>query len=426
MKDVKDLIEELNTAFSQFKAANDERIKAIEAKGSADPLLEQKVNAANAEISKLSAQLKDVETAQARVTNVGGDTKPSDEAKHAAQFFALVRGKPVGLADTVDLAAYRAYKQGLDAYMRLGKDGLTPDVRAALSVGSDPAGGYFVTPDMSGRMAQLIFESSPIRQIADVQTISTDALEGNADLDEASSGWVGEASARTETNTPDVGRWRIPVMEQYAMPKTTQRLLDDSAVDVGSWLEGKVADKASRTENNAFVVGDGVNKPRGFLTYAAGTPSKAAWQKIVQVTTGVSGGFAASKPGDKLIDLVFGLKAFYRNGAQWVMSRLTVAEVRKLADGQGNYLWQPNFGTQQGATLLGYPISEAEDMPAIAANSLSIAFGNFKLAYQIVDRQGIRVLRDPYTAKPHILFYATKRVGGDVVNFEAIRILKFA
>jgi HK97 family phage major capsid protein len=424
--EVKKILDEINKAFADFRASNDERIKQIEAKGAADPLLLQKVDAANAEITKLSAQLKEVETAQARVANLGGDVKPTDEAKNAAQFFALLRGKPVAAADTVDLAAYRAYKKGLDAYMRFGDKGLTADVQAALSVGSDPAGGYFVTPDMSGRMAQLIFESSPIRQIADVQSISTDALEGNADLDEASTGWVGEASARAETNTPEVGRWRIPVMEQYAMPKTTQRLLDDAQVDVGAWLEGKVADKLSRTENNAFVVGDGVNKPRGFLTYAAGSPTKAAWQKIAQLTTGVSGGFAATKPGDKLIDLVFGLKAFYRNGAQWIMSRGTVAEVRKLADGQGNYLWQPNFGTQQGATLLGYPITEAEDMPAIAANSLSIAFGNFKLAYQIVDRQGVRVLRDPFTAKPNILFYTTKRVGGDVVNFEAVRILKFA
>lgn len=424
MKDVKELLDELNTAFAQFKAANDERIKAIEAKGSADPLLVQKVDAANADITKLSAQLKEVETTVAR-TNIGGDSKPTDEAKQAAQFFALLRGKPVDSIDGVDLNAYRAYKKGLDAYMRVGDNGLTPDVRAALSVGSDPGGGYFVTPDMSGRMVQLIFESSPIRQIADVQSISTDALEGNADLDEASTGWVGETGARNETNTPEVGKWRIPVMEQYAMPKTTQKLLDDAQIDVGAWLEGKVADKLSRTENNAFVNGDGVNKPRGFLTYPAGSPTKAAWQKIAQLGTGVSGAFAASKPGDKLIDLVFGLKSFYRNGAQWIMSRGTVAEVRKLADGQGNYLWQPNFGTQQGATLLGYGITEAEDMPAIGANSLSIAFGNFKLAYQIVDRLGIRVLRDPFTAKPNILFYTTKRVGGDVVNFEAIRILKF-
>lgn len=431
--ELKKTLDDLNSAFAQFKAANDERLKQIEAKGSADPLLVAKVDKANAEITKLQDQIRTLETAAARVNAGGNAQEAASEVRSATRFVAMMkieRGEKVdedAVATEADVASYRAYKKAFNKYLRVGSKALTPDVRNALSVGSDPSGGYFVEPDTTGRIVQLIFESSPIRQIADVQTVSTDAYEGVLDLDEASTGgWVGEEGARSESNTPEVGKWRIPVAEQYAMPKATQKVLDDSAVDVGSWLEGKVADKLGRIENNAFVLGDGVNKPRGFLTYPAGTPSKSAWGKIAQLGTGVSGGFAATNPGDKLIDLVFGLKAFYRNGAQWVMCRATVAEVRKLKDGQGNYLWQPNFGTQQGATLLGYPITEGEDMPAIGANSLSIAFGNFKLGYQIVDRQGVRVLRDPFTAKPYILFYSTKRVGGDVVNFEALRILKFA
>jgi HK97 family phage major capsid protein len=425
--EVKKILDELNKAFADFKTANDERLKQIEAKGSADPLLVTKVDKANAEITKLSDQIKAIETSAARI-NAGGQEATANEARSAARFFSLVRNEQVDEVSAGDVETFRAYKKAFNKYLRKGADSIGTDARNALQVGADPAGGYFVEPDSSGRIVKLIFESSPIRQIADVQPISTDTLEGFNDLDEVSTGWVGEQAARPETNTPEAGKWRIVVAEQYAMPKTTQKLLDDAQVDVGAWLEGKTADKLSRTENAAFVGGDGVNKPRGFTTYPvlAGAPAKANWGKIAQVNSGAAGAFAAVNPGDKLIDLVFGLKAAYRIGANFIMARATVAEARKLKDGQGNYLWQPDFSTQQGARLLGFPIVEAEDMPALAANSLSLGFGNFKVGYQIVDRQGIRVLRDPFTAKPYILFYTTKRVGGDVVNFEAIRLMKFA
>jgi HK97 family phage major capsid protein len=179
-------------------------------------------------------------------------------------------------------------------------------------------------------------------------------------------------------------------------------------------------------ENTAFVSGNGNKKPRGFLTYAAGTPSSSTFSVIEQLPTGAAGAFASTNPGDAMINLVYSLKAPYREKAVFMMKRATLAEVRKLKDGQGNYLWQPDFQLKQGGTLLGFNVVEAEDMPAIAANSLSIAFGDFKAGYQIVDRQGIRILRDSFTAKPYVKFYTTKRVGGDVVNFEAIKLLKFA
>lgn len=431
-QDLKKILDDLNTAFAQFREANDERLRQIEARGSADTVLVQKVEKANADITNLCDRIKEIENSSARLNAGGTPQQAADEVASASRFFALMkteRGEKIEeipQATAAEVEAYRAYKKAFNKYLRVGGRALSPEYRAALSVGSDPAGGYFVEPDTTGRIVKLIYETSPIRQLADVVTISTDAYEGLLDLDEGDSGWTGETSARTETNTPEVGKWRIPVMEQWALPKTTQKNLDDSSLDIGAWLEGKIADKLSRKENNAFVLGDGVNKPRGFLTYPAGVPTKAAWGKIAQVNSGAAGAFAATNPGDKLIDLVFGLKAAYRQGAVWVMARATVAESRKLKDGQGNYLWQPDFTSQQGARLLGFPIVEGEDMPAMAANSLSIAFGNFKLAYQIVDRQGIRVLRDPYTAKPYILFYSTKRVGGDVQNFEAIRLMKFA
>jgi len=310
--------------------------------------------------------------------------------------------------------------------MRAGGSGLSTDISMALSVGSDPSGGYMVPPDTSGRLIDLIYQTSPMREVANIQTIGVDALEGPRDLDEADSGWVGEQDTRSETDTPTLGEYRIPVEEQYAMPKTTQKLLDDGQFDVEGWLVGKVSSKMSRVENTAFVSGNGVKKPRGFLTYPAGTPSASAFEVIQQVASGAAGDFAATNPGDPLIDMTYALKAPLRGGAIWAMNSLAEAEVRKLKDGDGNYLWQPNFGEHRGGLLLGYPVRNFEDMPDIAANSLSVAFGNFRAGYTIVDRIGFRILRDPLTQKGYVLFYVTKRTGGDVDNFEAIKIMKFA
>jgi HK97 family phage major capsid protein len=210
----------------------------------------------------------------------------------------------------------------------------------------------------------------------------------------------------------------------YAEPRITQKLLDDSMVNVEAWLADKVSTKFARKENAAFVNGDGVGKPRGFLTYASGTTLPGT---IEQRNTGVSGGFATgSAAADILISTIYGLKQGYRSGSNWFMPRSATAEVRKLKASDGSYLWQPGIMAGQPATLLGYSVIEFEDMPDIAADSLSIAFGDMNEAYQIVDRVGVRVLRDPYTAKPYIKFYTTKRVGGDVLNFEAIKLISFS
>jgi HK97 family phage major capsid protein len=293
----------------------------------------------------------------------------------------------------------------------------------ALSVGSDPDGGYTVTPDMSGRIVEKIFETSPMRQVASVQAINSDALEGLYDLDEASSGWVSETGSRTATNTPNLAQYRIPTHEQYALAQTTQKLIDDSSLNIEAWLSGKVQDKFARTENAAFVNGDGSGKPRGFLTYGAGTTLPGT---IEQKPTGASGAFAGSGAGgDTFYDMVYALKAGYRNGARWAMNRSTIAAVRKIKDSDGNYVWQMGLAAGQPSTLAGYPIVDMEDMPDIGADSLSIAFANWGEAYQIVDRLGTRILRDPYSNKPYIQLYVYKRTGGDVLNFEAIKLMKF-
>lgn len=434
----KKILDELKSTIEEFKNANDNRLKALEKTGKEDVVLVTKVDAINASITEMQAKLEDA-LATAKAAEAAANRKPvngndpeavREEAKNVRLFMAMTRRKPleeIEVTDT-DTTAYRAYRNAFNQMMRnggRGADSLTPELRNALQVGSDPAGGYWVTPDMSGRIISLIYETSPMRQYASVQSIGTGALEGANDLDEAGAGWVGETEARTETTTPALAEYRIPVFEQYANPKASQTLLDDANVDVEAWLNGKVSAKFTRLENTAFFTGTGVKKPRGFLTYAAGTPSATTWSVIERVLTGADGGFLNASPGDCLINLVFALKEGYRQGANFFANRLTLAALRKLKDGQGNYLITRDFTDFAKQIMLGFPVAEAADMPTIAVDSLSLAFGNFKEAYQIVDRQGIKVLRDPYTAKPWVQFYTTRRVGGDVVNFDAIKLLQF-
>lgn len=423
--DIRTAVYDLGRAFEQFKDANDQRILEMERRGSADPLTEMKVNRLNAEISRASdaadAAKKRVdllETALSRAPSSKGDDWKEAEAFMTERKHALDQGFGVD--------AYRQYRQAFRSYIRKNNAGSGVDEIKALAAGSDPDGGFAVTPDMSGRISALVRETSPMRQVANVITIGTDALEGVNDLNEATSGWVGETEARGETTAPKIGEYRIPVHEQYAEPRATQKLLDDAMFNVEEWLAGKIAERLARMENDAFVNGNGVRKPRGFLTYAAGTPSASAFNVIEQIASGGAGAFASSDPGDALINLVYALKSAYREKAVFMMKRSTLAAVRKLKDGDDNYLWQPDFQLKQGGSLLGFDVIEAEDMPAISANSLSIAFGDFNAGYQIVDRQGVRILRDNFTAKPYVKFYTTKRVGGDVVNFEAIKLMKFA
>jgi HK97 family phage major capsid protein len=413
-----ELVNKINSAFEEFKQANDERLKALE-KGKADPVLEGKVDAINAEISKLQGQLADL-AAQAASAGRLGSGDSAAEMK-AVQAFARIVGSEV----TPEV--YAEYARAINVYMRRGA--ATPQqVMAALSVGSAPDGGFTVTSDMSGRIVSRLFETSPMRQVANVVTIGTDALEGFNDLDEAGAGWVAERGTRAETDTPELGKWQIPVHELYAEPKATQKVLDDSMFDIEAWLAGKVADKFIRTENAGFVVGDGAGKPRGLFTYTTTATADAsrAWGQFEHINTGASGAFAAAPAGgDTLVDTVFKLKAGHRTNASWMMARATLAAVRKLKDGDGNYLWQPNFEARQGGLLLGFPVVEAEDAPALGANSLSIAFGDFREAYTIVDRAGITVLRDPYTQKGFVKFYTVKRTGGGAINFDAVKFVRF-
>lgn len=421
--DLKNAVHELGQAFSEFKEANDKRLIEISKKGHADPLTDMRVDRLNSEMTRLQdvadVARKRVDHLETMMKRSPVGTGSGDEFKDAQAFEMERKGHYQG---ELGIDGYRAYKSALSGYIRKNNAGASVDEIKALSAGSDPDGGYWVTPDMTGRIAHLIHETSPMRQVANIVTIGSDRLEGIADTGDAEAGWVGETDARSETTSPTIGQWAIPVHEQYAEPRATQKLLDDAVFNVEEWLSGKIADKLARMENTAFVSGDGSGKPKGFLTYADGT----GWGQIEQILSGAAGDFAASNAGDALVNMIFSLKAAYRENAVFMMKRSTLAAVRKLKDGDGNYLWTPDFQLKQGGTLLGFNVLEAEDMPEMAANSLSIAFGDFNAGYQIVDRQGVRILRDAFTAKPYVKFYTTKRVGGDVVNFDALKLMKFA
>jgi HK97 family phage major capsid protein len=272
---------------------------------------------------------------------------------------------------------------------------------------------------MSANIVKIVNEASPMRALASVETISTDALELIQDYDAAGSGWTTETGAVSDSTTPQIGKSSIPVHELYAQPKATQKLVDDSAVDIEAWVAEKVAESFLTKENAAFISGDGSGKPKGILSYAAGT----SWGQIQQVNSGTS----AVVTADGLIKLFFALKEDYAQRATFLMNRSVVQAVRLLKETTTDqYLWQPGLAAGAPDTLMGVPVKQATDMPVAAANSLSVAVGDFARAYQIVDRIGIRVLRDPFTEKPFVKFYTTKRVGGDVVNFEALKLLKLA
>lgn len=309
------------------------------------------------------------------------------------------------------------YAKQAKSYLRWGDAQSNPNLDLkAMSVGSDPDGGYWVTPVMMTRILSKVYESSPMRAICDVQTISTDALEFPIDDGEFGYGWVGEQETRSETTTSSTGVQRIPVHELYAEPRATQKLLDDSAVDVESWIADKIGQRFGRIEATGFVSGNGIKKPRGFLTYSDGTTRGY----IEQYQSAV----AASFNFDDVITLMTKLKEFYRAGAVFLCQRTTVGTMLLLKDGNGQYIWRPGATAGEPSVLMGHQVYMAADMEAVGSAALALAFGNFKMGYTIVDRLGISTLRDPFTAKPFVKFYTRKRVGGDVTEFEAIKLLK--
>jgi HK97 family phage major capsid protein len=324
------------------------------------------------------------------------------------------------------------HKKAFDRYFRKGDDNGLGELQVkTLSVGSDPDGGYTVPVQNEAAIDRVITEISPVRQVARIVTISTAEYKRLTSKGGASSGWVGEQETRSTTDTPQLAEQKYPTMELYAQPAATQSLLDDSAVNIEQWLADEVSIEFASQEGAAFVVGNGAAKPKGFLSYDKIENDSWSWGKTGYVATGVSGDFAdsSSDPGaetENIVDLVYSLKPAFRANARFTMNRKTVSRLMKLRDAEGRQLWSSGLQAGQPDLLMGYPMLEMEDMPDIAANSYSIAFGDFRRGYIIVDRTGVRVLRDPYSSKPYVLFYTTKRVGGGMGHFDAIKLMKFA
>ena len=358
-------------------------------------------------------------------------------AQRVDVFNALMTAVRGPASPQLSLGEYRAYREALQFYYRHGQAALDQgEIRATLQVGSDPSGGYTVIPEVDPQPREKLFRTSPMRAIADQLTIMGGEFEGLHETGEFGFGWVGENDTRSETDEGTLAAFRIPARELYALVPVTQRLLDDSAIDFGAWVERRLSQRFIRGENAAFVNGDGVLKPRGFLDYSAAAVTTADatrdWGKLQYVASGAAGGFPAvsgipgsSDPG-ALYTIKAALHSEYRADAVWAMNSSTLALMEGLKDGNGRPLMRSSLDTATPDRLLGYPVVIMEDMPDPASDAFSLAFGNFGVGYQIVDKPGIRVLRDPYTTKGKVKFYAYKRVGGDVVNFDAIKLMKFA
>lgn len=390
------IVENLNKDFHAFKEANNKTIQSTKA----DILDIIKVDKINESISNTQAEIDKIN--------------------------AALSAMQVGGAGEIIDPAVKEHSQAFENWFRRGVDNGLHDleIKAKLTTKSDPDGGYFVPTEMEGTIDRVLTTVSALRNLASVRSIGTDTYEKLVNVGGAGAGWVGEEESRIETSTPSLRKMEFNVMEAYAEPRSTQKNLDDSVLSIEAWLADEVAITMAEQEGDAFINGTGVKKPRGILQYDNIANASYSWGKVGYVKSGGAADFASSSPADALVDLVYALRQQYRTGGSFLMNDMTTSKVRKLKDGQGNYLWQPSIQVGTPSTLLGYAVSTDDNMPDVAANAFPIAFANFARAYLILDRQGISVLRDPYTEKPYVKFYTTKRVGGGIQNFEAIKLLK--
>lgn len=390
----------LTADWESFKTEQNAALAELKKTGANDPLTLEKIERANADITTLTSAVNEAKAAidALRVGGGGSEGVSAEAREHATAFNQF-------------------FRKGAEAGLR------ELEVKAALTTDSDPSGGYLVPEQTDAEIDRVLGTVSAIRSISRVVSIGGGTYKKIVNLGGTGSGWVAERAARPETGSPSLSEISINAGELYANPATTQRLLDDASFDVERWLAEEVSVEFAEEEGAAFVSGDGINKPRGFLSYTTAANASYAWGGLGYVVTGAAADFASSNPGDALIDLYYGLKAGYRAGASFVTSDAILGKIRKFKDGQGNYLWAPPTADMPG-TILGKPVVTDDNMPNVAAGAFPVAFGNFSRGYLISDVGATAVLRDPYTNKPYVHFYTTKRVGGAVVNFEAIKLLK--
>lgn len=390
-KDIEEVAADLKGAFEEFKKSNDKELEAIKAEKAK---LEEKTDKLNEKLGELDSLKAELEK-EIKQAKRPGSPKSTDIEAHKAGFIHFLR-------------------KGVD-------DGLSELQQKAVQVGVDADGGYAVPEDLDRTLLQLLRDESPMRKVCNQITVSTPDHKKLVNLGGAGSGWVGETAARPATGTPTLMQIIATMGEIYANPQATQTSLDDVFFNVEAWIQEEVAREFAEKEGLAFLQGDGTNKPKGILAYTITDEddSTRVFGSIQKFSSGTAGTF----DGDNLIDLIYGLKKGYRQNAVFMMTNLTQAKARKLKDSDGNYLWQPGLQAGQPSLLLGYGIEENNDMPEAAADANVILFGDFKRAYTIVDRMGTRILRDPFTNKPYVGFYTTKRTGGMLTDSNAIKVL---
>ena len=455
--EVKKSIEEIGaTSKKNFEEMNRnyEEVKAtLKSQGDVDPISQDKLDKLTSDMSTrqdeadkaqavavkatedINKRMDEIEVAAKRIGKVGStgnidqDRKLIEDYMQMEKSFAAASQRKMSFNEILqlekepNLEKLSGYKDAFYEYLAIDEKAMSAESYKALQVGIDVDGGYTVTPFMSSRISQRLFETDPIRQLASVETISTDAYEMFLDDDEAGADWEGETVQNDEETTPKMAKKRIPVHILATHPKMTQMLIDDSNINIEAWLSNKVGDKFSRTESAAFVTGNGVGKPTGFGTYSAwdtaGTYERA---KIEQTNMGHATKFTT----DGLVDVKYSMIEQYLARGTWLTNRLNVRDIMKLKDGDGQYIWRPGITEGQPAILLGLPFRMSTTVATAGASALAIYLADWKLFYLIVDRQGINVQRDPFTKKPFIEFYTRKRVGGDVINYQAGKIGKIA
>lgn len=431
-----------------------DQFRAIEKKqGDKDPIVQERLDKFSADISTrhdamdtavevtkkaandLNARMDEIEVAAKRVGSFGSSGNIDQDRKAIESYMqfekSLIAASQVKrsykdmlqMEKEPNMEKFSAYKDAFYEYLQIDEKAMSPESYKALQVGIDVDGGYTVTPFFSSRISQRMFETDPVRQLVSSETIGTDALEMTIDNDEAGADWEGETVQNDNADTPKMSRKRIPVHILATHPRITQMLLDDSNINIEAWLANKVSDKFSRTEAAAFVTGDGVGKPRGFGTYPAW--SNAGVFEVGAIEQ-VNMGDATKFTTDGLIDVKYSMIEQHLMLGTWLTNRLNVRDIMKLKDGDGQYIWRPGITEGQPAMLLGLPFRMSTTVATAAANALAIYLADWKQTYLIVDRQGINVQRDPFTAKPFVEFYTRKRVGGDVINFQTIKIGKIA
>ena len=399
--EIRELIEQQGKAFEEFRKSNDERLAALE-KGEARSELEEKTDRINDELGRLSAAVDELAKKANRPGAPGVEGDEALQAEHKSAWIKWVRkGDDAGLADIE---------------------------HKAMNVGTPADGGYAVPIQQDRDIMRLLTDLSPMRQVCRVMTVGTEDYRKLVNLGGTASGWVGETDARPATAGPTLAQLKPSFGELYANPEVTQKALDDIFFNVEGELSQDISESFAVLEGKAFLSGTGTNQPVGLLTAktSAEADSARAFGTVQHIATGVADNFPAKDPADILIYLIYSMKAGYRTGAQFMVNSMTLAAMRKWKDGQGNYIWQPAMQNGQPGSIFGYGYVTNEDMPSAGAGAIPVVFGNFQQAYVIFDRVGIRSLRDPYTNKPFVGFYTTKRVGSMIANTQAVKFLKCA